>query len=87
MKLTGEKREKNFIHRSFLLNDKNTVEHYQYLDWPDFEVPQSEEDFAQLVTMAVGELEQGNKVLVHCRAGWGRTGTTVAIINALMTIR
>ena len=53
MKLTGEKREKNFIHRSFLLNDENTVEHYQYLDWPDFEVPQSEDDFTQLVNLAV----------------------------------
>jgi len=41
----------------------------------------------QLELMRQGQITKPQKVLMHCLAGRGRTGTAIAIMNAMMTIQ
>lgn len=47
---------------------------------PDFQVPG--EGWAELIHEVIGRLESGQKVLVHCMGGHGRTGLFLASIIA-----
>ena len=73
-----------------------TVKHIHYNHWPDFDVPEGEAVEA-LYNMAKdakkfiknnhemhlkGELSK--KLLVHCKAGCGRTGTMISLVNAML---
>ncbi len=42
---------------------------------PDHGVPEEREKYTELVTRIAGLVSSGRKVLVHCGAGIGRTGT------------
>lgn len=78
-----------------------TITHTHFKGWPDFEaiVQESEPQFRKLVAEhvdfvleQVGVLmsdtpEKAQKLLVHCLAGRGRTGTIISIINALVSIK
>lgn len=68
--------------------------HIHFTGWADYEVPtgKSKDEFFQLMVEAsrfvqdqhkMAESDAG-KLLVHCRAGVGRTGTTLAIINGMI---
>lgn len=77
------------------------VKHIHFKVWDDFDVP-SNENTGELMTclqeqvtmlleqislMREGKTTKPKKILMHCLAGRGRTGTAIAIINAMMTIR
>jgi protein tyrosine phosphatase len=68
------------------------VKHTHFTNWKDFSVPSTDGQFRDMIDEAVFFVNQveksksGEKMLVHCRAGIGRTGTTVAIINAILKI-
>lgn len=78
--------------------ESQVVIHLQNLSWPDHGTPE-EEDCAILKTtleyirehhqMSTEDLkktpESGNKILLHCSAGIGRTGTVIAIYNLQLT--
>jgi protein tyrosine phosphatase len=59
------------------------VTHWQFLGWPDHEVPlpEAEECFEKILDKFSTHLEDpsNGRVVVHCSAGIGRTGTTIAI--------
>jgi protein tyrosine phosphatase len=69
-----------------------TVQHFHFTGWPDYGVPgekQKDELFRLLKELARFVVLQQNspnpmKLVVHCKAGVGRTGTTLAIINAMI---
>lgn len=50
-----------------------------YTGWPDFGVPSSSEDFCKMFTMIQAFLPFVHLIMVHCRAGVGRTGTLIAM--------
>lgn len=90
----------NLIKRKFVIKAKGRAEaqvviHLQNLSWPDHGTPE-EEDCAILKTTLdyIREHHQmtqdkspeaGNKILLHCSAGIGRTGTVIAIYNLQLT--
>lgn len=71
------------------------VTHVHFTAWEDFSVPEADSLHAYklIVENAVEFINtqertnSGQKMLVHCRAGIGRTGTTMAIINALIELQ
>ena len=71
--------------------DSFEVQQYHYLGWPDHYSPTKEslEDFKtclnKLITFLINSKED-EKALVHCSAGIGRTGTTIALANLILTI-
>ena len=65
------------------------VTHYHFTKWEDHKVLTKPEDlkaYLKMVNTAVSFLqtETTDKLLVHCRAGMGRTGATVNLINCLL---
>ncbi len=48
------------------------------LDWPDFGVPENDENAVVAIVEAFARCRRGEDVLVGCRGGTGRTGTLLA---------
>ena len=90
------------MHRTFSVEDTRTqktkvVEHYHFTGWQDWQLPEgpSRESLAGLVEQAASYItankdkqgEERQRLLVHCRAGIGRTGTTISLISSVIGIR
>lgn len=77
------------------------VKHIHYHAWEDFSTPansamqdlmnilQAQADMltAEVEKLHKKETANPQKILIHCLAGRGRTGTAIAIIKALMTLQ
>lgn len=87
-------------HRVLKLKGKDsvqTVTHIHFTGWPDWETPigESQLEFKNVVEQGASFVEKQHasspeareKLLVHCRAGIGRTGTTIALINSILLLR
>ena len=62
--------------------------HLQYTSWPDHGVPTKPEHFLNFVEMLRSrEMSPAEPILVHCSAGVGRTGVTIALDAALTSIQ
>ena len=83
--------------RKFILSDKReaidkrTIIQLHYTGWPDHGVPSgsSMDAFKQMLdmlTIMTLDSKENEKVIVHCSAGIGRTGTTIAISNMIISI-
>ena len=83
----------HYIHRQLLLlhqqtGEARTLQHLQYVDWPDHGAPETANQFLDYVRHAqhfYQEDAQGQSipVLVHCSAGIGRTGAFILLDTAL----
>ncbi|KAK4325025.1 hypothetical protein Pmani_004370 [Petrolisthes manimaculis] len=54
------------------------VQHYHYHTWPDHSVPAEPKSLAHMLLYITANYSHG-KVLVHCSAGIGRTGTILQV--------
>ena len=64
----------------------HSFKHFQYVGWPDHGAPKTTEAIialAKKVRNIVGAEEENTKVLVHCAAGVGRTGTFIALYQLM----
>ena len=70
--------------------------HVHFTGWPDWETPvgDSQTEFRNVIESGAEFVEKQHhlpdadreKLLVHCRAGIGRTGTTIALINLVLQL-
>ncbi|XP_063916082.1 receptor-type tyrosine-protein phosphatase H-like [Zophobas morio] len=67
--------------------EQRDVVHMQFLEWPDFGVPQGTDNMLQFCTQLREKVnKEGGLIAVHCSAGVGRTGTLIAADILLQTI-
>jgi protein tyrosine phosphatase len=65
------------------------IKHFQSVAWPDHGAPPVEEEYPSMNRMIYNlkkYAKLGGKIVVHCSAGIGRTGTLVGIFNCITTI-
>ncbi|XP_037801428.1 receptor-type tyrosine-protein phosphatase H-like isoform X2 [Penaeus monodon] len=63
---------------------KRIVKHYHFLAWPDFGTPEREEDLLGFIAaVRRSSASAAHPVVVHCRAGVGRTGTFIGLWNLM----
>eukprot|EP00877_Chromochloris_zofingiensis_P002632 jgi/Chrzof1/1236/Cz01g45230.t1 len=59
--------------------EQRWVNHYHYMAWPDFGVPQRTQDIRRLCRALDDCRRTGCHITVHCSAGVGRTGSFCAV--------
>ena len=92
--------DKSTTVREISVTDSKTtqvVKHYHFKGWPDWQIPikNTQKDFGTVIDHAAYFVMENSrkptaereKLVVHCRAGIGRTGTTVTLINATISIQ
>jgi protein tyrosine phosphatase len=73
-------------------NERRKIYHFQYLEWPDFGVPQSTHGILKLAKYVKAHHERAitkgmiGPLVVHCSAGVGRSGTFIAIYHIIQRI-
>ena len=63
---------------------EHSVDQYHYIGWPDFGAPTEVDSIivlAKAVRKLVAQNKTNTKVIVHCSAGVGRTGTFIALYH------
>ena len=66
--------------------DEHPFPHFQFVGWPDHGAPKTTDSILALakeVRKIVSETKDNVKVLVHCAAGVGRTGTFIALYHLM----
>lgn len=87
----------------FLKQDRviHTMKHIHFHAWEDFSTPantamedlmsilqiQADLLMDQAVKLHAGKTKNPTKILIHCLAGRGRTGTALAIINGMISLQ
>ncbi|GMH35552.1 hypothetical protein BSKO_03420 [Bryopsis sp. KO-2023] len=64
-----------------------SLTHYHYHEWPDHRVPEYTRPIRDLINMLERTGQSSGKVIVHCSAGVGRTGTFCAVHVVLKRLR
>jgi len=71
-------------------SEVRTIEHYNWLGWPDHSVPDEKEyeNISKLLNVMHEERKsRACPIVVHCSAGIGRTGTLISIYNIDLMFR
>lgn len=82
--------------RKMIVDDELTqtkqreVQHLHYTGWPDHGVPSGQknlESFKNMIDYFIWTIlksDQSQKIIVHCSAGIGRTGTTIGLAHLIL---
>nr|XP_008195741.2 PREDICTED: receptor-type tyrosine-protein phosphatase C-like isoform X2 [Tribolium castaneum] len=77
---TYQKIHADFIQRKLSVrcnNENRTIQHLQFVTWPDHQVPLYPQNFTKFVRTMVAMPLNKSRIVVHCNAGCGRTGTLI----------
>ncbi|XP_044264222.1 uncharacterized protein LOC123011031 [Tribolium madens] len=77
---TDQKIHADFVHRKLTVScDKETrlIEHLQFTTWPDHQVPLYPQNFTDFMKKMLAISQNDCRIVVHCNAGCGRTGTLI----------
>lgn len=78
-----------------IINER-IIKHTHYHVWPDFNVPEGDDvevlydiakdakEFIKTTNLDHIDKRPVEKLLIHCRAGCGRTGTLLSLINSML---
>ena len=71
--------------------ERREIRQLHYTGWPDHGVPsadslQSFQRMFEIFTHMVLHSDQNEKAIVHCSAGIGRTGTTIALLHLIVQL-
>ncbi|XP_042886469.1 receptor-type tyrosine-protein phosphatase S-like [Penaeus japonicus] len=83
--IVSEQKELDYFIRKFTLthgDESREVTQYQFIAWPDHNVPQAPFTFS-LMIMEIRRRKITGPLLVHCSAGIGRTGTLLLVLVLL----
>nr|XP_027222755.1 receptor-type tyrosine-protein phosphatase S-like [Penaeus vannamei] len=83
--IVSEEKELDYFIRKFTLthaDESREVTQYQFIAWPDHDVPQAPFTFS-LMTLEIRRQKVTGPLLVHCSAGIGRTGTLLLVLVLL----
>ena len=75
-----------FVDRVYENISDISLKHFQYVGWPDHGAPKSTSTIIALVKNVrniVAEQKENTKILVHCAAGVGRTGTFISLYQLM----
>ena len=64
-----------------------TIQHFQFTSWPDHGVPKSPQTLVRFVRAFRKRVTPEQRVVVHCSAGVGRSGTFIALDRILQVIK
>ncbi|MBS0656581.1 MAG: hypothetical protein JSR46_12450 [Verrucomicrobia bacterium] len=89
-KLPGRSHEHGIKHRKLLItrgDQAHELNHFQYLHWPDGHIPVEPCVMRLLDMVAESQGSDDVPMVVHCRAGVGRTGLFIVLYDQLMRLR
>jgi receptor-type tyrosine-protein phosphatase eta len=70
---------RNITITDILTNTTKTIYHLTLNQWPDFGVPDENELYKVIQTINLIDHDPTHKIIVHCKAGVGRSGTFILI--------
>ncbi|XP_071551896.1 uncharacterized protein [Panulirus ornatus] len=69
-------------------SEKRVVKQYHFTNWPDFDAPDNEHDLLDFICDIQNTMiASGEHIIVHCRAGVGRTGTFIGLWKLMDTVK
>ena len=86
----------------YKINVDRSIKHLHFKKWPTQSLPEKSTDVGILIAVAdqvsdilikehrqlkKGKISNLHKICVHGKDGFGRTGTFIALVNAIMTIK
>lgn len=86
----------HLILRKLIVDDEFTqtkqreVQHLHYIGWPDHGVPSGQKNLDSFKLMidyflwTILKSDASQKIIVHCSAGIGRTGTTIGLAHLIL---
>ncbi|MBS0656283.1 MAG: dual specificity protein phosphatase family protein [Verrucomicrobia bacterium] len=89
-KLEEQREEHGIKHRKLVItqgDQQHELSHFQYMSWPDGHIPVAN-CAMRLIDMVAQSQDQGKTpIVVHCRAGVGRTGLFMVLYDQIMRLK
>lgn len=78
-----DKNGKGYLTQTFTTKETkgHKYKHHHYYSWPDHGIPTSNDNLRKLIEEIMNDKPEEKRVVVHCSAGVGRTGTFIMMCH------